>query len=377
MADAMGMMEHPESTISVPPLVDERVLQRFCNAVQSYADSVGSHDEAAKKLRELRARLTTLRGLASLCRLAIVGHPHSVARVVDEMFCLSVDFPSDPLEDSCDEVERNQDEPDDRVQLAAAVDLFAGASFVSKDRREQRDGFIIGVVRAIEDAIAFPVTFSAEAATYLGEGDGTLSMVHARIVITNATQRLLDNDQKCVPRAPKEIRGRLACLAKAWMCANPVDLFFHVISGPRLRRIVHWEDPERRRPDAARVGDRVTLLLRDHDERKDPCAPGCGDDLRDLGVMFCPHQPAAVIRVVEDGLQTLVPAGARTGPIAIVKKAPDFTAVKDMLAEYADAYPFEWPFSIFSVVRMDMWAYPVAFGMPVLKIMQDQDRGLR
>ena len=68
------------------------------------------------------------------------------------------------------------------------------------------------------------------------------------------------------------------------MCANPVDLFFHTISGPRLRRIVHWEDPERRRPDAARVGDRVTLLLRDHDERKDPCAPGCGEDLRDLQV---------------------------------------------------------------------------------------------
>jgi hypothetical protein len=377
MAAAMSKMEHPESTISVPPLVNDRVLQRFCRAVQSYADTVGSHDEVAEKLRELRARLTTLRGLASLCRLAIVGHPHSVARVVDEMFCLSVDFPSDPLGDSDDEGEMNEDEPDDRTHLAAAVDLFAGASFVSKDDPEQRDRFIIGIVRAIEDAIAFPVTFSAEAATYLGEGDGTLSIVHSQIVIANAMQRLLDSDQRCVPRAPEEIRGRLECLANSWMRANPVDAFFHVISGPRLRRIVHWENPDLPQPDDARVGDRVTLLLGEHGEhgeRKEACEPGCADDLRDLGVVFCPHQPAVVVRVVDDGLQTLVPEGARTGPIAVVKKAPDFTKVKGMLARYAGAYPAEWSFSVFSVVRMDMWAYPVAFGRPTLEILQERQR---
>ena len=125
-AGAMVTMEHPESTISVPPLVNERVLLRFCKAVQSYDDDVGSHDEAAGALRSLRARFGQSPRPRALCRLAIVGCPHSLGRVVDEMYCLSVDFPSDPLEEPDNDGELNEDEPDDRVQLAAAVDLLRG-----------------------------------------------------------------------------------------------------------------------------------------------------------------------------------------------------------------------------------------------------------
>jgi hypothetical protein len=373
---AAPMMEHPENTISVPPLVDDRVLLRFCKAVQSYADSVGSHDEAAQKLRALRARLDNLRGLASLSRLAIVGHPLSPARVVDEMYCLSVDFPSDPLECPGAVHELYEDEPDKRVLLAAAVDLFAGASFVSKDKPEQRNRFIVGVVRAIEDAIAFPVAFTAEAATYIGEGDGTLSPTHAKIVIANAAQRLLEGDQTCIPLAPAEIRRCLECLAFEWMCKNPVDEFFAAIAGPRLRRIVHWEDPARDRPDDARVGDRVTLLVGDRGEAKvDSRGEACGgDDLTSLGVMFSPHSPAPVVRVVDDGLQVLVPEGARTGPIAIVKKEPDFKGVQSLIAEYAARYPVAWSLSVFANVRMDVWAYPVAFGPRILEILRTPDQ---
>ena len=38
---------------------------------------------------------------------------------------------------------------------------------------------------------------------------------------------------------------------------NPVDKFFAVIAGRNVRRIVHWEDPQRTRPDDARVGDKI------------------------------------------------------------------------------------------------------------------------
>ncbi len=377
---AVAIMEHPEPTVSVPPLVDERVLLRFCKAVQRFADDLGSHDEAVAELRALRARLANLRGLASLCRLAIIGHPYSAARVADEMSCLCVDFPSGPLEELDDEGEVSEDEPDDRVLLTAAVDLFAGASFVSKDKPAQRDRFIIGVVRAIEDAIAFPVTFSSEAATYMGEGDRTQSNLHARIVIANATQRLLERDQKCVPLVPTHLRQRLECLARRWMHENPVDEFFAAISGPKLRRIVHWEDPERPQPGDARVGDQVTLLVGDGDrsdkksEMQDmPCG---GDNLKGFGAMFSPHAPAPVVRVVDEGLQVLVPEGARTGPIAIVKKTPDFTGVQNLLAEYADQYSIEWSLSIFSRARMDIWAFPDAFGPPILKILRTSDNGV-
>jgi hypothetical protein len=51
MSSSMPMMEHPEDVVSVPALVDERVLMQFCKAVQNYADGLGLRDEAAIELR--------------------------------------------------------------------------------------------------------------------------------------------------------------------------------------------------------------------------------------------------------------------------------------------------------------------------------------
>ena len=103
----------------------------------------------------------------------------------------------------------------------------------------------------------------------------------------------------------------------------------------------------------------------------------CGDHLKDLGVMFSPHAPARVVRVVDDGLEVFVPEGSRTGPIAVVKRAPDFTRVRNLLVEYAEQFPAEWSLSIFSSVRMDTWAFPVAFGPPILEIMRvPKERGV-
>jgi hypothetical protein len=152
---------------------------------------------------------------------------------------------------------------------------------------------------------------------------------------------------------------------------NPVDEFFKVISGPKVRRIVHWENPERVRPDDARAGDPVTLLMAEHGER---CR---ADSLEGLVVMFCPHQPAPIIRRVDDGLQVRVPQFARTGPIAIVREKPDFSSVQSLIAEYAAEFPLEWGMSIFSVLRMDTWAYPVAFGPPRLEILPTESATLR
>src|SRR5271166_3690641 len=183
-AAAAGMaMEHAEDNLAVPPLVDDHVLLDFARAVQQCAGALGSGEEAAAALRRMTAKLDNLRGLASLTRLALLGHPHAFARVVDELYCLSVDFPDDPLA-PCSHDGCCPDDPDDRVQLAAAIDLFVGASFVSKDDSDQRDRFIVGLERAIEDAIAFPVVHSHEAAAYLGE-DPTIAPVQASIVVAN------------------------------------------------------------------------------------------------------------------------------------------------------------------------------------------------
>jgi hypothetical protein len=99
----------------------------------------------------------------------------------------------------------------------------------------------------------------------------------------------------------------------------------------------------------------------------------CGDDLRDLSVMFCPHQPAPVVRIVEDGLEVRVPEGAVTGPIAVVHSKPDFTKVGVVIDDYFRRYPTETNASIFGMARMDVWAWPFAFGRPILEIMASTD----
>lgn len=364
----MSVMEHPENTTAVPPLVDQRVLMQFCQAIQMYADVQGLHEAVTEKLIELQAYLAVLADVAALCRLAILGVPHAFARVVDEMNCIAVDYPVGPLEEEDGDDEFCEDESDDRVQLAAAIDLLAGAAFVSKDDPRQRDRFIVGVIRAIENAIAFPVVFSAEAAAYVSQGEdvGNLVSLEASAVIAIATRRLLEGDQACVPRVPAGIRRRLERLARRWMRSNPVTTFLEVLSGPAVRQIVLWEDRWSEQSVGALAGDPVTLLL----GRTDPEEP---DDrrcerLREYRVIFCPHQPAEVIRVIDDGLQVRVPEQARTGPVAVVREAPDFRKVWHLLVEFGRAYPAEMSGSIFGLVRMDVWCYPFAFSGPILDI---------
>jgi hypothetical protein len=359
----MNMMEHPDTTTAAPPLVDERLVLNFCQAAQTFAATAGCQDEVAAKLRDLRARLSNLQGVASLCRLAMVGHRHSFARVIDEMHCIAVDFSQRPLPDE-HSAERTitDSRPDASVSLAAAIDLFAGASFVSKDRPEERNRFIVGVVRAIEDAIAFPVTFAAEAAAYIGAGDEGLSPQHTALVIANAVQRLLDGDQKCVPLAPADIRFRLESLARAWMHDNPVDAFLAAVSGPRVRHIIHWEDPSSSCPDAAHVGDPVVLFVDDHQ------ASAGRMTADDIVVMFSPHQPAKVIRAYDDRIQVEVPKFTQTGPVAVLPKKPNFSHAQMLVGEYSKDLPVTWLASVFGAIRIDTWAYPTAFWPPVLKI---------
>ena len=371
---AMGTMEHPETTVSAPDLVEARLVLNFCSAVVAYGEGIGAHDEVSRQLRALRARLDYLRDLASLCRLAIVGEPQALARVIDEMYCISVDYPANPIEQIPDDIEVNEDEPDDSVVLGAFIDLLAGASFVSKNQPEQRNRFIVGIVRAVENAIAFPITFSAEAATYIGDGDSTMLPLHAKLVIANATQRLIDGDGACVPRIPNSIRQRLYCLAQKWMTGNPVDSFFAAISGPKVRYIVQWEDPNKNRPDDARVGDAVTILV-ETSAVEGSCS--CENKLENCVVMFCPHTPAPVVRVVRDGLQVYVPEGSRTGPIAVLNKSPELMPVQALVARYAKCFPVEWSTSIFAKVRMDVWAFPTAFAPPIIEIMRADMKGAR
>jgi hypothetical protein len=361
-----GGMEHPVNSLQVPPLVDRRLLMQFCTAVQRYADGVGRRSEADDKVRELKARLTNLTQLAQLCRLAILGHPNSFERVLDELTCLAADFPADPLDaGECPDVEV-EDEPDDRYHFATVVDLLAGAAFVSKDNSAQRDRLIIGIIRAVEDAICYPLAFSSEAAEYVGEGDGRLSSSHVAMAIGNATGRLIERDKSCDPVVAPDIRLRLEGLAMKWMAANPVTEMFRALTGPRWTGALESIDP-----DDVKVGDRVTLTLRcdcASDTMKAstdaPAASRLGDN---VFVLFCPAQPATVIKATANTLLVEVPRNARTGPIALVRK-PDLTDVKYLLARYACWYPVEWFYSLFSFIGMGKWAYPVAFGPPLVEI---------
>jgi len=75
----------------------------------------------------------------------------------------------------------------------------------------QRDRLIIGIVRAVENAISFPLAYSSAAATYLGEGSGELSRQYAAAVIGNATQRLLEGLSRLLRHGPDlaQALGRL------------------------------------------------------------------------------------------------------------------------------------------------------------------------
>ena len=382
-----GGMEHPMNTLAVPPLIDPRLLYQFCTAVQQYSVTAGRQSEADAKVAELKARLDNLTQLAQLCRLAVLGHPNSFGRVLDELLCIAVDFPADPLDgDPYTELEE-EDEPDDRYHFGAVFDLLAGAAFVSKDDPDQRDRLIVGIIRAVEDAICYPLAFSDEAAAYVGEGDGSLSSSHVSRAIGNATTRIIERDTACDPLVGADIRMRLEQIALKWMAANPVTEMFRALTGPRWTRALESIDP-----DDVNVGDRVTLTLRD-DCAAPPMkpttatpntapramagmaaaggAPGsaAGSAPDGLYVLFCPSQEATILKATATTLVVEVPRNARTGPIALVRQ-PDVTDVKYLLVRFACEYPEEWSDSLFGVIKMGIWAYADAFGEPLVEITQ-------
>ena len=87
-------------------------------------------------------------------------------------------------------------------------------------------------------------------------------------------------------------------------------------------------------------------------------------------MLFCPRQPAKILQFTGNQVVVTVPAGSRSGPIALVR---DFgnTWLDDivyLLNRYACEYPVEWSYSVFTLIPMWQWAYPVAFGAPRIKI---------
>jgi peptidoglycan hydrolase-like protein with peptidoglycan-binding domain len=355
-ADSMAPMEEVGDTTYVPPLVDETALAQFCQAIQTYADGQSLHDVAAAKLALLQLQLANLRNMASLARLALIGHPLAFARFEDELLCLGAQFPCENLEADGEAGECCEGSSDEVVLLAAAVDLFAGATFLWKDDLARRDRTILAVVRAIEEAVAFPATFTAAAAVFLGVDNPDLSPAYAALVIANATQRLLASEHVCAPRGPADVRRRLEGLASDWMEANPVTAFFEAIEGPKIHRIVRWQAEKSEERDPLRIGDTITVLVHQ----------SC--DLENHGVMFTPRQPAPDAIVVDAGYQVRVPQQSRTGPVIVVRTTPDFDCVSQLLARYQQRFPDEINASVFALARIDAWAFPIAYRHPCVWI---------
>ena len=382
-------MEEAVDTVGVAPLVDDRTLSQFCEAIQKYADGAGFGDQAQEKIRDLRGRLQKLQALAQLCRHAVLGLPGACEQVRDELHCVAVDFPADPIvppkECECDMDAGGQCKGSDYkgpAQFAAALDLLAGAAFVSKDDPAQRDRFIVGVVRAIEEAICYPVAYASVAAAYLGIGPSMYPTVQLVALIATATSRFLEGDLQCDPRLPIRVQARLENLACKWMRANPVTELFSALTGPR------WDEAlESIQPCSANVGDEVTLRLHNccTDQMRNTqvgnASPGniqgsrasdgsTNTSIKDLRVLFCPRQRASILQYSSGQIVVNVPPGARSGPIAIVR---DFGAtllgdIVYLLNLYACEYPVEWEYSVFTLIPMWQWAYPVAFGCPHVKI---------
>lgn len=355
-------MEHPADTLGVPPLLESSVVAAFCQAVQHHADSVGRGVEAATALAGLRDRLESVRRTSQLCRLALLGHPRSVERLRDELHCLATDFPGPAVGLPESEIDGTGEADPGALLLPAVIDLFAGAAFVSKAEPSNLEWLIGGLVRAIEAAVCFPLAFGPEALAYLGGSSG-LAGVHAAAVIATVAGRLIGGEACCDPPVPSVAAARLGLLARRWLQANPVTEMLQALSGPRLGDALLGLSPHE-----VQVGDRVTLSLRpDCSER--PILDRKAETLPRGGrfVLFCPAQPARVLGVGTNSIEVVVPDGARSGPVALVRQ-PELSGVRALLARFACQYPVDWPNSLFGLIPMWKWAYPAAYGPPRAEI---------
>jgi hypothetical protein len=139
---------------------------------------------------------------------------------------------------------------------------------------------------------------------------------------------------------------------------------FDALVGPQLDRIIQAVTP-----DDVKPGDQVVLQLRP-DCVASPRVTGPRDDQQGgVYALFCPTQMAKVLSQGDGRVEVLVPAYARTGPVALVRK-PSLEDVEYLLSRYACEFPAEWAASLFSFIPMWKWAYPTAFGCPVVEVTQ-------
>lgn len=373
--ESMAGMEHPVDTIAVPPLVTTRVLMQFCSAVAKCAAGSTPREHVDARIAELHGQIAILSNLACLTRLAVLGHPESFARLRDGLANLAAavtpkDESPHTSRQQVGEPALDTSPPDYRVQFTTAVDLLGGAALVSKDDPAELDRMVRGVVVAIEAAIAYPVCFAAEAAAYLGEGTGELSAPHVASAIATATAGFLQDRRAGTPRLPHNVQRRLNSLAHDWIRANPVSEMFAALAGPSLDQIVHGIQPA-----SAKIGDTITLMLRPSPGAsssapvRDGTKSGGRTAPRHRFVLFCPSSCAEVLSAGEDALEVKVPYHAKSGPVIIVQ-APDVADVVFLLQQYAEAYPLEWEYSVFSRIQVWQWAYPTAFAGPRVNIRQ-------
>lgn len=344
-AGAMNAMEHAMDTLTVPPLIDDRVFSNFSGAILAYAARIGATDDAKSALRQLQQKIQNLSDLASLCRFAELGDASAFGRALDEMNCLAIDFPETDM-DFMDDMDMA--DPNSNAQLAVALDLFAGAAFLSGNDPRQLRRLVIGLVQAIEDAAGFPLSCVEEAATYLGTGSGSIPRAHAAMAIGNLAGRLINRDTNCVPPPPAWFRQRLEGLAARWLRSNPVSALLYGLMDTPVNVPVAML-----RPSQAQPGDEVDLIFNDDID----------NDAGDLIVMFSPHLPAAIRNINGNTISVSVPARSCTGPVAVLHAAPkallDYvTLLQD---NYAMNYPAEWSLSLFAIATLDSWAYPLAF----------------
>jgi len=373
-ADSMNVMEHPKDVIFAPPFLDERILVHCCSAVRAYSRSQGlTSATVSSALAGVTGRLTYLADLASSCRFAILGWRGALPRVLEQMRCIGREYPPESSEESFESrTEVGMDEPDHRVMLAAAIDLFAGAAFVSKDDPEQLRHFVRSLSRAIEDAIAWPLSFASDSAAYVGDSRAKAVPIDATIGVAASVQRLLDGSCHCRIPAPVRIRERVQALAHAWLRANPVSEFFEALSGPKMHECLTGISPRK-----AKVGDVITLVVPRHcldfsEKREEPTKTLAGAAVptklaeavpNNVVVMFCPHQPATIQGYSEGGLRVVVPPLAQSGPIALCRRPPieELNEITCITQRFQSSYPAEWLLSTMTMIPLHHWSYPQAF----------------
>ncbi len=362
--------EHVPDTMYVVPLVDERIVLQFCKAVHLCAEDKGVGKEIEAKLNQIKLRLETIVNLATLSRYALLGEARSLLQFTDEIQCLVHEFPDhkegshhthEPAaiqhSDGSGHSPEGAGNPVTGINLAAATDLFAGATFISKGDPEKMLSYVQAIVQTVEKAVAFPLFFAKEAATYLGEGDEQVTRQHAGIVMSNAVQRLLTDHVDCSPSVPSGFHRYLSYLAEKWVKENLVTTLFDTLKKALLPvNCFHSA--------LVRPGDILEIEMEKN-------ATSLQAD--EVIVLFTPHQVAKIVSIKQQVIQVEVPRFSQTGPVLVLSKKAEglFKPVEIVENAFKHQYPNEWENSLFSSVPFNKWAYPLFFkDAPVISVTQ-------